>query len=98
MFRKQPRPRSFDYRPRYFDPEKEHSSLRPIKGDDTEVRKQRISRHFRQFNTPGSSRHPGVQRQVRQSNLRLLLILIGLLLLVWWFISGNLGRILALLG
>jgi hypothetical protein len=96
MFRKQPKPRSFDYRPRYFDPDKEQSSLRPLKGDDTEVRKQRISRRFRDYSGGGST-HPGVQRQIRQSNLRLVLILAVMLLLGYWFVSGNLEGIIAAL-
>lgn len=101
MFRKQPKPRSFDYRPRYFDPEKERTRIfRPPGSEESQLdgMRSRISRHFREYNredgTGSSLFSPG--RQVRQSNLRLVVILVLLLLGSLWLLMTWLPRVVAL--
>jgi hypothetical protein len=102
MIRKQPKPRSFDYRPRYYDPEKERSRIfRPSgsEGEDSplEGMRGRISRHFREYNSDGGKSSPfSAGRQVRQSNIRLVVILALLLLAAFWLLSTWLPRVVAL--
>lgn len=98
MFRKQPQPRTFEYRPRYFDPETERyqNAGKGVRGGIDGMR-SRISRHFREYNQSTSSNTGKVKSQVRSSNLRLILILATLFVIAWWMLSYNLERILALL-
>jgi hypothetical protein len=98
MFRKQPNPRTFEYRPRYFDPETERyqNAGKGARGGIDGMR-SRISRHFKEYNQSASSNTGKVKSQVRSSNLRLILILATLFVIAWWMLSYNLERILALL-
>lgn len=101
MFRKQPKPRVFDYRPRYFDPQKEETnwlkSGKHSAKDNLEGMRTRISRHFRTYNTGSSIRQDSTRSQIWSSNLRLVIILLGLMLAAYWFLSANMSRILSFL-
>ena len=93
MFRKLPRPRTFDYRPRFYDPDREHLK-RGGQGDLTGM-KARISRQFRD-NSGSAHRNSAVKAQVRRSNLLLVTVLVMLLLGAYWFLSVHLPRIVAI--
>ncbi|MCF8238115.1 MAG: hypothetical protein K9I85_08160 [Saprospiraceae bacterium] len=100
MFRKQPKPRQFDYRPRYYDPDKSFLSdhLPAAKSGDARVdaMKSRISRQFRSGDSSGAFRTE-TQRQIKRSN-RILIIVLGLLLIgAYWFLTVHLPRILAVI-
>lgn len=100
MFRKQPKPRQFDYRPRYYDPDesflKDHMPSAKEGDDRLDAMKNRVSRQFRQGDTSNQfSVHS--KRQIQRSN-RLLIIILGLLLIgAYWFLTVHLPRILAVI-
>ncbi|MBK7344946.1 MAG: hypothetical protein IPJ06_18730 [Saprospiraceae bacterium] len=100
MFRKQPKPRQFDYRPRYYNPDE--SFLKDYlpgsrEGEDRlTAMKNRVSRQFRQGDSSGSVRDDS-RRQIQRSN-RLLIIILGLLIIgAYWFLTVHLPRILAVI-
>lgn len=98
MLRRQPKPRTFDYRPRYFDPDKEafQQAKSPVEEDtDTGGRIRRISRHFREYHrSPSTSGHFfSPQREARRSNVRLFLILAGLLFLAYYLMVATIPQL-----
>ncbi len=99
MFRffKLPRHRTFDYKPRYWDPEKEELEKR-VKAvekrneNDPEAMKARISRGLRKRGG-GFTDQQFSNRQIRRSNYILLLVLVGLIILTFLFVTLYLPRI-----
>ncbi|HRW75679.1 MAG TPA: hypothetical protein P5563_07225 [Saprospiraceae bacterium] len=98
MFRKQPKPRPFDYRPRYYDPDRsflrDHMPASQDANARIESMKSRVSRQFRQGDSSAGFRSD-TRQQIRRSNLRLVIILGLLLIGVYWFLTVHLPRILA---
>ncbi len=86
------KPRTFDYKPRFYDPAKEELEARIQKyrqpggaGDETiDQVKLRIRTGLQQKWQKGS-----IKTQVRQSNLRLLYIIVILVLLAFLLLSSN---------
>jgi len=99
-FGKRPKHRTFDYIPRYYDPEKEElqERLRKYKTDpdaqsnSAELAKQRIRGGFRR-NSRASSEATKIAN--RRSNMRLLMVLASLLLMSIYFINRYLPKIVA---
>lgn len=100
-FGKRTKHRSFDYIPRYYDPEKEELEARlkqykktdtPSEGNDTELAKQRIRGSFKR-NSRASSEATKIAN--RKSNMRLLMIIATLLLITYYFINNYLPKIVA---
>ena len=99
-FGKRTKHRSFDYIPRYYDPEKEElqQRLRKYKiepdadSKNTELAKQRIRGGFRR-NSRASSEATRIAN--KKSNMRLLMIIATLLLFTVYFINNYLPRIVA---
>jgi len=100
-FGKRPKHRSFDYIPRYYDPEKEEMQQRlkrykqtesQANVGDAELAKQRIRGGFRR-NSRASSEATKIAN--RRSNLRLLMIIAILLLVTFYFINNYLPKIVA---
>lgn len=94
-FFKRPQHQKFDYRPRFYDPEKEEREARLAKyrnEDHTESVKNRISAGFKRRSASG---YGGVD--AKRSNMRLIAILIVLLFLTYYFIQKYLPQIIDLL-
>ncbi len=100
-FGKRTKHRSFDYIPRYYDPEKEElqERLRRYKStestadnNNTELAKQRIRGGFRR-NSRASSEATKIAN--KKSNMRLLMIIATLLLITYYFINNYLPKIVA---
>jgi len=96
---KKPQHQRFEYKPRYYDEQKERLSEITSKysneeATDTELAKSRIKRGFRR-------RFEGERDEIsienRKANTRVLIILILLVVLVGYFIMKYLPRIVALL-
>jgi len=98
-FGKRPKHRSFDYIPRYYDPEKEEMQERLKRykrsenqsdGNNAELAKQRIRGGFRR-NSRASSEATKIAN--KKSNMRLLMIIATLLLITYYFINNYLPKI-----
>lgn len=99
MFRKQPKPRSFDYRPRYFDPDRDQiaqarkSGTEPEEASGVEHIRSRISGFYRGYR--GDTGSPkGVGGQIWQSNMRLILIL-GIIIAILYIMLNRWAGVLA---
>jgi len=90
FFGKRPNHKKFDYRPRFYDEEKErlNERINQHRGDvsDEEKVKQRISAGLRQRYVGDESYRKSV---VKKSNLRILYILIFLIFMSYLIISSN---------
>ncbi len=99
MFRKQPKPRTFDYRPRYYDPQKEENKLfspaEHANQSNLDGMRSRISRHYQNYSGSNSARNTSPSSQIWTSNLRFIIILLCLMLAAYWFLSANMSKILA---
>ena len=96
FFGKKPKHRSFDYIPRYYDPDKEKLRARLKKYDeeekgDPEFMKQRIKSGFRARGIIVDSEYRS--KRVKKSNLILLTILIVLICLSYIFLTKYLPQI-----
>lgn len=100
-FLKLPKHQNFDYHPRYWDREKEEREKklkRYYKNEDNnpEAIKERISSSFRER---GASTHiEARQKQVRRSNIRLVLIIVLLCVAAYVLINVYLPSMLNALG
>jgi hypothetical protein len=98
FFFRPPKNQRFDYVPRYYDPRKEelHERIRQIEhqqSDDPEAVKSRIASSFRKRNA--SEENARLRRKaLRRSNLTLIAVLGGLLVLAYIFLSVYLPKIL----
>jgi zona occludens toxin (predicted ATPase) len=99
MFRKQPRPRTFDYRPRYYDPQKEENKLfspaEHANQSNLDGMRSRISRHYQSYSGMNKDRNGSTRSQIWTPNLRFVVILLCLMLAAFWFLSANMSKILA---
>ncbi|MDX1942727.1 MAG: hypothetical protein SFU99_19340 [Saprospiraceae bacterium] len=98
-FNKVPKHQQFDYKPRFWDPEKEEQQerLKRIKmmgTDDPEATKSRIAAGFRTraYGNTGSYR----RQQVMRSNAILFAVVVGLLLLTFLLLTNYLPRLIQL--
>lgn len=98
---KLPKPQGYEYRPRYWNPQKEalEERLKQIeesKEGDTEAVKMRIASNFRRG---GYAQRGGMykSRQNRQSNRTLLLVVAVLVLLSYWLLSVYLPELVKVL-
>ena len=95
-FFNRPKHQTFDYKPRFYDPDKEDREARMARyrrdADDSGIAKSRISAGFRQRTKRG---YTGTN--TRRSNLRLIAILVVLLYLTYYFIQKYLPQIVDLL-
>ncbi len=95
-FFNRPKHQTFDYKPRFYDPDKEEREARMAKyrrdADDSSIAKSRISAGFRQRTKRG---YTGTN--TRRSNLRLIAILVVLLYMTYYFIQKYLPQIVDLL-
>jgi len=88
-FFKVPKHRQFDYKPQFYDPDKEELEERlrrakPIDGSDTDAVKARISGSFRRGGIYGNDKYRSLASQQKKvSNIRLLVIIGGLILMVY---------------
>lgn len=101
-FFRTPNPQKFEYKTRFFDPEKEELRERvrnaEQKGEYTsEGTKARISGSFRRKTGSYSTDREFRSSQVKRSNYRLVLIIGVLLLIGYYLISSNFSVIEALL-
>lgn len=92
---KTPKHSQFDYRPRYWDPEKEEREerrrqLEMIKDSSVDGTKARITSGFRRGYTSNSSYR---RRQVMRSNLVLIGIIFALLFFCYIFLTQYLPQI-----
>ncbi len=101
-FIKVPKNQSFQFKPRYWDPEKEaleerleQIKKRQHKATDPEALKSRISRGFRSGYQQDSSLR---SRLVYKSNVRLMLIIILLIILTYYLLISYLPAIIQALG
>lgn len=90
-----PKPQHFDYKPRYYDPEKEAREerlkrLRALRDEGVDGSKARISSGLKRGYLGSSTIR---RRQVRRSNLILLGIVVLLIVLVYLFLTVYLPRI-----
>lgn len=98
MFRKQPKPRSFDYRPRYFDPDRDQlakarkSGAEPEGASGVEGIRRRISGFYSGYRGDAGS-PKGVGRQIWQSNMRLILIL-GIIIAILYILLNRWAAVL----
>lgn len=95
-FGKRIKNRTFDYTPRYYDPDKEEFEKRMAlykrDGSDTDLAKERIRGNFRRtYRVNGDY----AKKSNRQSNRILLMTIAILLLITFFFISEYLPRIIA---
>lgn len=91
-----PRNQQFDYKPRFWEQEKEEleQRIKQMQGDDdasTEEIKERISLRFRQkaYSTDIGYR----QKQVRKSNLTLVMSIIALSLFCYILLDGSFAEL-----
>ncbi len=99
-FTKVPKPRSFDYKPRFYDPEKEElenrfSRAERIRRGGVEGAKTRLKGSFRRNFSAESA---GRREQMRRSNYRLFMIIAVLLLLTYFLLNSNLPGLMKWLG
>ncbi|MEM0991915.1 MAG: hypothetical protein AAF847_09905 [Bacteroidota bacterium] len=93
-FFKTPKPQRFEYKPRYYDEAKEDLKKRVRDADaesdySTSDTKQRISGSFRR-KTSGYNADRGFRsRQVKRSNVRLLMIIVVLFLMGYLLFRAN---------
>jgi hypothetical protein len=83
-FFRTPKPQQYRYIPRYWDPAKEDLEARLGRykedGDNVEAMKSRISANLRRRGRPDPRYR---RRQTKQANIRLLIILVGLIVITW---------------
>ncbi|MEL6718007.1 MAG: hypothetical protein AAFO82_01115 [Bacteroidota bacterium] len=94
-FFKTPNPQRFDYKPRFYDPEKEELMERVRNAEqqeeyDAESVKSRISGGFRRKTGGYATDRQFRSQQVKRSNFRLLIIVAFLFLMGYVLFSSNL--------
>ncbi|HMQ61643.1 MAG TPA: hypothetical protein PKE06_13300 [Flavilitoribacter sp.] len=99
-FFKVPKHKSFDFKPRFYDPEKEEQDIKASRADrirsgGADGAKARIKGGFRRsFNEESSYR----KEQMRRANIRLFMIIAVLLVLTYFLLKVNLPGLMQLLG
>ncbi|MFN7116950.1 MAG: hypothetical protein ACK4TA_09145 [Saprospiraceae bacterium] len=97
-FTRVPRHKQFEYKPRFWNPEKEELEERlkrteELKSDDPEAIKARISSGFRNKGYGYGDRELSFRRrETKRSNYTLLLIVAILLFAFWYFITNYLPQ------
>ena len=96
-FFKTAKPRSFNFIPRYYDPEEEeraerHKRREKLMNKDTEGMKERISSGLK-YRGGYTSDRSARKRAVRKSNFVMLAVLVFLILLTYGFIKVYLPQI-----
>lgn len=92
-FTRVPRHKQFEYKPRFWNPEKEELEARlkrndDVKDNDPDAIKARISSGFRNKGYGYNEREASFrQRETKRSNFTLLAIIAGLIILFWVFIT-----------
>jgi len=94
-----PQHQRFEYKPRYWDPDKEDLKERlerasGEKKDDVEAMKSRISAHFARRNSRSSESSAYRRREIRRSNIRMALIL-AIIVFIFYLGLVTLPRFLA---
>lgn len=92
-FFKPPPHQRYEYKPRFWDPEKEDLKDRlerasEEKKGDSEMMKSRISDHFSRRSSKGGVAPGFRERQVASSNFRLVLVLAVIILLTYWVLTA----------
>ncbi len=86
-FIKPPSHQRYEYKPRFWDPEKEELKERLERGNgDPEAAKSRISEHFSRRSTRGGGYSKYRHKEITRSNLRLAMVLAIIIFIAYLFL------------